>query len=178
MSLMNALWDFPYTKLYYFKHPLKWLKDAKTNIKNAWHRATRGWCWSDAAEMDEFLLHLIPPMLQAIGEDIAYPGTEPFETLEKWQEWCNNLAKLFESLWEENWENSSRNEWREKWETVLEEDYNINPNFTRTSSYTKEECDEIRCNYWKKEKELWDEREKLVQKAYMELAKYHGYLWI
>jgi glycine hydroxymethyltransferase len=47
-----------------------------------------------------------------------------------------------------------------------------------TRGCTKEQAEEICELYWAREKELWDERDKLLQDAYASLAKYHNMLWI
>lgn len=176
MSLMNVLTDFPYRKRYYLLHPWKLIKEIGTNIQAAWHRATRGWAYSDAAEMNEYLLHLIPELLRQIGDDIAYPGTEPFETLEKWQDWCNGLADLFVSLQEENW-SEGRNEWEDKLGEAIEVLY-PHPNYTTTNTMTVEDAEDVRKLYWEREAELAEERRRLIKNAFTELAKYYDYLWI
>lgn len=176
MSLLNVLNDFPYRKRYYFSHPWKFFYEAWSNIKALFARATKGHAWRDSAEMDEFLLHIIPSMLRDIAKGHAYPGTEPFETPEKWEDWCNSLADIFESVQEENWE-EGRNEWQEKWEEAFDILHPI-PNFTTTHDMTQEEAEEICRCYWERQQELWAEREKIIQDAYARLAKYHSMLWI
>ena len=174
---MNVLIDFPYTKGYYVRKPWLFFKEIKYNLAAAWERATKGHAWRDSVEMDEFLLHIIPSMLRDIANGDAYPGIEPFETYEKWQDWCNSLADVFESVQEENWDASGRNEWEEEWEKA----FNVlhpHPNLTTTTEMTEEEAQEICKMYFEREKELSAEREKIIQNAYAELVKYHSYLWI
>lgn len=176
MSIVNVLTDFPYRKRYYLTHPWKFFQECWWNLKAVLSRATKGHAWRDSAEMDEFLLHLIPSMLRDIANGPAYPGIEPFETHEKWEDWCNALADVFESVQEENWE-EGRNEWQEDWEIAFEV-LHSHPNLTMTHNMTQEEAEEICKCYWEREKELWTEREKIIQDAYAQLAKYHNMLWI
>ena len=128
--------------------------------------------------MNSYLLHILPPMLRDMANGIAYPGVEPFETYEKWQDWCNSMADVFESLQEENWQ-EGRNEWEGEYEEalkVLSEEKNLN--YTCTHSMTEEEANDIRKLYWDREVELWEERDKILQDAFAQLAKNYNYLWI
>ena len=176
MSLLNVLNDFPYRPLYYLKKPWRFFQECWWNVGAAFSRAIKGHAWRDSAEMDSFLLHIIPSMLRDIARGDAYPGFEPFETPEKWADWCNGLADVFESVQEENWE-KGRNEWQTEFETALEVLY-PHPNYTATNSMTQEEAKEVCKTYWEREKELWDERDRIIQDAYAQLAKYHNLFWI
>lgn len=176
MSLLNALNDFPYKKRYYLTHPWKFFQECWWNIEAAIARATKGHAWRDSAEMDEFLLHLIPSMLRDIANGHAYPGVEPFETPEKWENWCNALADVFESVQEENW-SVGRNEWENKWLYAFEI-LHPHPNLTISADMSQEEAEEICKLYWEREQELWNERESIIQDAYAQLVKYHSMLWI
>ena len=177
MSLMNTLTDFPYRKYYYFRKPWKFFQECWWNVKAAWERATRGYAWRDAVEMDEYLLHLIPAMLREIASADAYPGDDNFPTREAWQDAINALADVFESVQEENW-TEGQNEWEDEFHNVCVEYFSRHPNLTTTSRYTPEEAKEIKDLYWAREQELRDERNKLILDAYQTLAKYHNYLWI
>ena len=48
--------------------------------------------------MDEFLLHISPPMLRKLANAGAFPDNGEFPTYEAWQDWCNSLADVFESF--------------------------------------------------------------------------------
>lgn len=176
MSRMNVLNDFPYTKHFYLTHPWKFLQECWWNLQAAWTRATKGHAWRDSVEMDEYLLHIIPSMLRDIAEGHAYPGVEPFDTYEKWQDWCYALADVFESVQEENW-SIGQNEWEEEWHKVCCI-ASPHPNVTTTFDYTEEDIETIRNAYFEREKELFQERERLIKDAYAQLVKYHVYLWI
>lgn len=177
MSLLNVLNDFPYRPLFYLKKPWRFFQECWWNIQAAWARATKGHAWRDSVEMDEFLLHIIPSMLRDVANGDAYPGYEPFETYEKWQDWCNSLADVFESVQEENWNTAGRNEWEEEWEKAFEV-LHPHPNLTTTTEMTEAEAQKICKIYFEREKELSEERERIIQDAYAELIKYHYYLWI
>jgi len=176
MSLMNVLTDFPYRLKYYLMKPWKFFKELWQNLHAAYKRATRGYAWRDAAEMSEYMLHLIPAMLRDVAAAEAYPGTEPFETYEKWQNWCISLAELFESAQEENWI-TGRNEWEKASDIALEVLY-PHPNLTTTHEMTEQQAKEVIELYWIREKELSEERQNIIKCAYAKMAEYHDYLWI
>lgn len=176
MSWPNLITWFPYRPRYYLTHPWKFFQELGQNIHLIWQRATKGYAYSDAAEMDEFLLHIIPAMLREIANGAAYPSNDEFPTYEKWQDFCNSLADVFESVQEENWE-EGRNKWEEDFNKAFEI-LHPHPNFTCTSDMTEEEAQQVCKLYWEREKELWSERENIIKDAYAILAKYHGYFWI
>ena len=174
---MNLL-KFSMYPSYYIKHPLHFFRELRNSIRYAWQRVMKGYSYYDSMDMDEFLLHIIPGMLRDIANADAYPGTEPFETKEKWEDWCNSLADVFESLQGDGW-TEGRNEYEEEWRKAWEVLYSCShPNLTMSSSMTKEEAESIRELYWEREMDLWAERDKLLQDSYMELSKYHNFLWI
>ena len=156
MSLMNVLNDFPYTKHFYLTHPWKFLQECWWNIKASWSRCIKGYAGRDVAEMDEFLLYLIPAMLHEMADGDAYPGNEEFPTYESWQNWCNSLADRFEAVQEKNWD--GHNEWEEKWHSMSPL-FIPHPNLTTTYTFTAEEAEEVRAKYYAREKELFEERE-------------------
>lgn len=176
MSWMNVLNDFPYVKRFYVSHPWKFLQECWWNIKAGWSRCTKGYAYRDAADMDEFLLHLIPAMLRELANGPAYPGNDEFPTYESWQMWCNSLANRFENVQEEHW-GDGRNEWETQWHSMMPA-LLPHPNLTTTYTFTTEQVEEVREKYYAREKELFEEREQIIQQLYLELAKHHSMLWI
>lgn len=176
MSLTNCLNDWCYGKRYYLKKPWRFFYEVGQNIRASWQRATRGYAGRDVAEMDEFLLHIIPPMLRKLANAGTFPSNNEFPTYEAWQDWCNSLADVFESVQEENW-SEGRNEWESKWREARWI-FHPNKNLTMTHTMTEEEAEDIREKYWTREKELWEEREAIILDAYTQLAKHHQYLWV
>lgn len=174
---MNILTVFDYglRPRYYLKHPFGFIKETWLNIKAAWNRATKGYAWRDAAEMDEFLLHIIPKMLRDIADGDAYPGNDEFPTYESWQDWCNDLAAKFESVQEENWD--GKNEYEDQWHnaTLYREPH---PNLTMTTTLTDEQYENLRKNYFNRCLELEKERDRIIEECYYSLATHHQYLWI
>lgn len=176
MSLTNVLNDFPYRKRYYLTKPWKFFQECWWNVKAAWQRATKGYAGRDSAEMDEFLLHIIPGMLRDIGNGCAYPGDDNFPTPESWTKFCNDLADKFEGTWEENI--SKSNEYEEKFLDAFHIVYCSHPNLTTTTEMSMEEAKEYLRKRHEREIEIREAREVVIQEAYATLAKYHSYFWI
>lgn len=174
MSLTNCLNDFCYRKRYYLRKPWRFFHEVGQNIKAGWQRATRGYAGRDVAEMDEFLLHIIPPMLRDLANAGAYPGNEKFPTKESWQDWLNGLADVFETVQEENW-SKGRNEWESEWRKARDV---FHPYSNSTLTITREDAETIRDAYWAREIELRKERDAIIKDAYSQLAKHHDYLWV
>lgn len=115
-------------------------------------------------------------MLRDIANGDSFPVIEPYETYEKWQDYCNSLADVFESLQEENW-SDGHNEWQEEFDKAFEARH-PNPNLTTTMNMTKEEADEICKMYFEREKELAEERQKLIEDTFTELGRNLTKMWI
>lgn len=170
------LFKFPMRLRYYLTKPWRFFRELYYSFKYAWQRATKGYSYYDSMDMDDFLLHVIPGMLRDIANGDAYPAVEPFDTYEKWENYCNSLADVFESLQEENW-SDGRNEWQEEFDKAFEVRH-PNPNLTTTMDMTKEEADEICKMYFEREKELAEERQKLIENAFNELSQHLTMMWI
>lgn len=170
------LFKFPMRLRYYLTKPWRFFRELYYSFKYAWQRATKGYSFYDSMDMDDFLLHTIPGMLRDIANGDSFPGIEPFETYEKWQDYCNSLADVFESLQEENW-SDEHNEWQEEFDKAFEARH-PNPNLTTTMDMTKEEADEICKMYFEREKELAEERQKLIEDTFAELGRNLTKMWI
>jgi len=173
---MNLL-EFSMRPSYYIKHPLHFFRELRNNIRYTWQRVTKGYSYYDSMDMDEFLLHIIPGMLRDIANADGYPGTEPFDTYEKFSNYCNSLADIFESLQQEKWNKECFNEWQEEFDKAYEV-LHQHDNITMSYDMTEERAREICKMYLKREKEFSIERDKLLQNAYASLSKYYNFLWI
>lgn len=68
------------------------------NLKYAWQRAIRGYCDRDIWNLDIFYSDLFYQTLNKLADDTNdYPGIEPWETPEKWEEYLREMASLFKS---------------------------------------------------------------------------------
>lgn len=161
---MNALTYFPFSARYYLRHPFKFLKECKTNIKNAWMRIARGWCWMDLWNMNDHLLEIIPDMLKELAaKGEGYPGKAPFETPEKWHYWLVSLAEDFESCREEVVEN--QNEYYKDYLKQFE-DGNFNNEVTKLDK-----------RYFAREVELYEQMRARRSNAFNRMAQFFDLLW-
>ena len=171
MSLNVMNWF--YTKKYYLTHPWKWFSELFQNLREAYRRVKYGWAYQDCWNMNTWMLEILPPMLRHMADHgCGYPGTEPFETPEKWNDWLHSMADVLESLQEDNWE--SQNEYKEDYFQSLEWEHDSNNNITMTNGQDHETIAEL---YYMRMKELNEEWKKLLENTFMELAKHFDCLW-
>ena len=68
------------------------------NIKYAWQRCTRGYCDWDVWELNTFYTELIRDTLRHLANTSSgYPGRDDIDTPEKWSNWLNETAQLFDN---------------------------------------------------------------------------------
>lgn len=104
--MMNVLKDFSYRPRHYITHPWKFFAQCGRNMRAAWQRITKGYCYRDAWNMDDWFLAVAPPMLRAIADDISYPGNDEFPTWEDWHRYLYHLAAQFE-VSQETWQHEN-----------------------------------------------------------------------
>ncbi len=118
---MNVFKDFVYTKKCYLTHPFAFFKELKINLKNCRDRIVKGYCFSDIADFDTWLLNILPQMLQELldtkkdiveikDEDILYwqniidflkyyeESMDYFYNKEEKKERQSNLANIFSDI--------------------------------------------------------------------------------
>ena len=170
---LNVFNQFPHAKKWYLLHPWHWFSDAWYNAKCAWQRATRGYCDMDWFNMDTWMLEILPPMLRKMANGSAYPGHEPFDTPEKWENWLKSMADVLESVQEENWD--GQNEYYHDWIASSEHRWNFTSTWTTT--YTDEDRERIKEKYFVREQELRTQRLALIEDCFKQLAQNIDSLW-
>lgn len=176
---MNAF-KFLFRPSYYFKHPIKFIKEIGVNLKNAWMRATKGYCYTDIWNIDNWFCEVFPPMLRYLAEHgCAYPGIEPFETPEKWHDWLHSMADMIDTIYDEDFWIETKNEYYQEWNILWDFHNNKNPNLTMTCEYdtSEEHFDLVRKLYYTRMEEISKERQALIENIFMELAKHFDCLW-
>lgn len=174
----RSVFNYSFCKRYYLTHPWKFIKEFFQNCNHAWRRAIYGWTWEDCWNLENWLLNILPEMLRYMADyGSGYPGFEPFETPEKWNDWLHSMADVLESLQEENW--YSQNEY--------EEEFHKQCDFNRKTSKTenvititwsdRKDFDTIKKLYFARTEELTKEREKLLIDTFTKLGKYLPILW-
>ena len=177
---MNVLMDFSYSKRYFLTHPWKWFKEIWTNIKNGWMRATKGYCYTDVWNIDNWFCEVLPPMLRHMANHgCAHPGVAPFETEEKWHDWLHSMADVIDTIYDEDFWVETKNEYYKEWNTLWDFHNNKHPNFTETCEYntSEEHFDLVRELYYARMKEISEERQELINDTFMEIARAFDYLW-
>lgn len=157
---------------YYFTHPWIWIKDMYYNCKAARERARQGYATRDIWNLDKWLLTILPPMLRELANDPdgAYPGTEPFETPEKWELWLYNMAKQIESL-QEDWA-ETKNEYEEKYIALWAEQHPYH-----NQAHSDEELDDLREKWLARVQELDEQQQELTIKVFEEIGRHLYQLW-
>ena len=179
MMNLNVLKDYPYSKHYYLTHPWKWFKDIWLNLRAGYHRATKGYCYTDLWNMDDWFLAVFPKMLRELAEKhCAYPGVEPFETPEKWEEWLRGIADQLEYCARDSDED---NEYAEAFYNASKErritSTSTDETITISYPHTDEELHDIFIKYRDRSNELEAEKQKLLEEAMGEIAKHFHCLW-
>ena len=168
MKNKMSVFTLGYRARYYLLRPHKFFKEVYWNVRNFIHRGRYGFAYVDVWCMDEYLLDLIPLMLRYLGEySCGYPGTEPFETPEKYKRFLFNLAEKFEQCQEEG-------EWRnEYYEPYM---HALNKQIDENREPTEEEK-ELTKKYLENSIKTSEENDKAIIEAYKELAEHHQILW-
>ena len=180
---MKSVFHLFYRPRYYFKHPLRFIKEIISNIRDVIHRARYGWTYSDVWNFNSWFLEIIPDMLDYLSEHgYGYPGDEEFPTYESWQKWLKDQAAAIRSCSEEGQE--SRNEYKAEYDAALEQCRMVtkpdpdHPNL-RTITFENEPAnmDEITKKYYARASEIAVESEATLIKAMTELATKMPTLW-
>ena len=174
---LNVLKDFPYRPRYYITHLWKWFRECWINLKNAWMRATKGYCYTDLWNMDDWFLEVLPRMLRQLAKDHqAYPGQPPFETPEKWERWLIEMAENLEYVASDP---DEENEYSQAFMDAMDNCHKIRSE-TNSITYTYEldaAGEELKDKYFKREKELSDTRQEVLKDTMAELGQYLRNLW-
>ena len=162
-----SVWYWGASPSYYLKRPWKWFKELWYNILNARDRITKGYCFLDWSDFDRWFVQIAPQMLREMADNgCAYPGGEPFETLEKWHEWLNKMADKLNHCDEEWCDDNNVNEYNEAYMKICANYKDLTP-----------EQKETRRKYLEREMELYEERKQLIKEVMTELGEHWGALW-
>ncbi len=173
-----SVWTWPYSTKYYLLHPWKWFSHLFSNIRAAWRRSTKGFCYLDASEFHEWFLAIVPQMLRVIADGEGFPGYGEFDEFWKWENWLRSVADVFESLQEENW--YSLNEYEEDFHRLSEAARKSNRDKNGFLNVTYDdipELKEISKKYFKRVQELNETRQKLLEDTFQSFVKNFFMLW-
>lgn len=117
-----SVWYMPYNKRYLITHPWQWVRCAYKNIRDAWRRSVYGWTYGDVWDWDTWFMRVVPDMLRHMADKgSAYPGSEPFDTPEKWHDWLQHMAYLIETA-DEEWQDEHNEFYRDYMDHIWEND--------------------------------------------------------
>lgn len=167
----------PCSKRYYLTHPWKWIIDVKDNIRDAYRRAKYGWTWLDCWNFDYWFLAIAPDMLRHLAaKGCAYPGTEPFETPEKWHAWLEEMAHLLETG-REDWQDEHNEYYKEYMDHIMDDWEPPTKDENGFYHYKPKEQTELQKKYFARAAELAAEGKANVEKALQEISKNYFYIW-
>ena len=159
-------------KKYLITHPWELIIHYCRDLKCAWQRAVKGYCFRDLWSIDEWFLKLMPRMLQEFkNNSYGYPAE--FNNSE---EWDNILNRMIYCLKEAHIDTCSiKNEF----------EYQCDFNFKSTGDgystletiYPTEKDKEMSELYYKKELEIEKYREEKLQEGLQLFVKYFNGLW-
>lgn len=150
---------------YYLIRPWKWVKELFSNIRAAWMRAIKGYCYMDVWNWDDWFCSVAPPMLRHMADHgSAYPGKEPFDTPEKWHDWLYEMAHRIERLQYDDWMEDN-NEYSKEYIESFENDWH------------SERQEEIRKKYYARCEDIHKTRQQVLEDFGKEFFKHFDCLW-
>lgn len=155
-----------YNKKYCLLHPWEVVIHKCRDIRCAWQRATKGYCFRDIWSIDRWFMEVFPDMLEElIKVHCGHPGNM---TDDKWVETLKTMAKSFRNANDEKTE--FQNPYEEEFLSTLDIDSNTNK-LTCTAD------EELERNYHDFEKQKEDFMKKSLDEG-MKLFHKHFYsLW-
>ena len=149
---LNVLKDFPFSRKYYICHPWRFFHDLFINIKNFWYRGTKGFAPIDVWNFDDWFCTVVPDTLRYMAKyHAAYPGTELFDTSEKWEKWLYEMADNISNIQCDTWyeiNNEYSKAYIKTFEDGLHEEEHPNGPFLTTTSYDGLSREEIHKKYY------------------------------
>ena len=179
-----SVWGLSYRKRYYLTHPIKFFKEIGNIFRAAYMRTTKGYCYTDVWNFDDWFLTVAPNMLRHIADyGMAYPGTAPFETPEKWHKWLHEMADKMDECNRDFFEVlAERNEYKKQMDEILIKAYerwkekHPNEPLTHGQEFTSEE-EEIRKKSIERDWEISKEREEHIKSVFNELGEHWDCIW-
>lgn len=175
---LNVLKYYPYRKRYYLTHPWKFISQTFDNFRAGWQRIVKGYANRDVWDLDHYWLDILSHELRFLAENgSAYPGTEPFETPEKWHQWLNGIADRLDAL-QEDWA-ESRNEYEQQYFKAMEEYRTVS--FTDTgaiiTTYNDDDIKELHDRWLARMDELNEAQMQETIDVFEELGRHWYLLW-
>ena len=160
-----TVWYWSYPKRYYLIRPWKWFRELGWNIRNAWQRTTKGYCYTDWANFDMWFKHIAPKMLRDMAE---HGHGYAFNTPEEWEAWLKRMAEQIEKCQDEDYGNEYAKPYI---------DYLMSyPKIVLDRERTPEEK-ELFEKYHKRSLEVMEEQKQLFKETMYEMLEHWECLW-
>lgn len=164
-----TVWNWGANGRYYLTHPWKWFKELLYNIQNAHSRMTKGYCSSDWMNFDNWFKQVASDMFRDMAmHSHGYPGSEPFDTPEKWSSWLHRISDQLRDCIDED----QGNEYYQPFIDLLMK----NPQTILTREETEEERI-LRKKYYDRSVEVQKEHKELFEKTMKEIVEHFDCLW-
>lgn len=165
---MNSLNVFHKDTYRPWKYPANWWDNVKQfirNVKYAWQRVTCGYCDRDVWGLCDYYLDIFHFTLRDLAlHHYGYPGTEPFDTDDKWKDYLMDISWKFYQANECH--NAFPRPMYEKWaEDIMKHPEDL---LNYQSPYSKEMMEEDAEN-WYKRKAAFDEAWKMLGEHFWSL---------
>lgn len=145
------------------------IRELRYKLRYAWQRATRGYDNFALWDYNTWLADITGKIMTTVANNhCGHPGDM---TDEEWTAILNKIAFLFKEIDENTC--SMKNEYADKFFEML----------TQSSKTDKKWCslittaDELRENYYKREQEIFEYKDKCKDEAFDLLKKYFWHLW-
>ncbi len=175
---LNTLTEFSYSKRYILLHPWILIRQAWRNLRNAWQRATKGYCNADAFNMNDYLLTIMPEMIKTLRDDPVggYPCDNEFPTWESWEKWLTKMADTLREL-QDDWA-ETRNEYEGQYFKAIEEYRALSFNDSKNKvTITDDDIKELRDKWLARIDELNKQQQELTIKTFTEIGRHLYQLW-
>ena len=158
----------------YLRKPWEFFEDTWLNLKAAWQRATRGWADRDTWNLDDYLLEILPEMVDYLRTHTrSYPGYDEFDIPEKWDKFLKEEIIIpLQTAREE--QTTQINEYEEELHSYPINFVKQEDGFT-TLEFTEPE--ELRKKWCEREKEINEWRQKELERALKNLGSVFYSLW-
>ena len=151
---------------YYITHPWRWFRELFWNIRAAHNRIHKGYTDTDWMNYDVWFKRIAAQMLREMAMySHGYPGSEPFDTPEKWSSWLHRMSDQLSKCADED----IGNEYCEPY---------INSLMSRNhGEENTDEERELHDKYIARFEELQIEKRKLFKETMDELIEHWDCLW-
>ncbi len=168
---MNIFKVKGYGTRYYLTHPWYWLREWRKKLVFAWQRITRGYADWDVWDLDQWMLEILPRMLDQLADNTH---TYPLDIGDKeWSKYLHGLASNLRLCTDEAAD--KLNEYYDEFHNNL-----ILHTEKKDDGFTHahvEINDEIRDNYFKRCKEIWQEIEAIREETFADIGRSLPEMW-